>query len=177
METPKTQAPRENPNIINVSNKRNQNFYVFLGKQLLKEHEFIEFQALGNAVSTAVMSAENLVRYVPPRYLTLGRILFAPQIHASLTYLFMFIETTTLSSKRLEPRPSPWREPRKRHQANRRRQSSSSSSLSMRTSTKTSKVSRRSRPRTSSRTPDLPRRRKLRPPLPLLRLESLGLLQ
>lgn len=54
--------PRENPNIINVSNKRNQNFYVFLGKQLLKEHDWIEFQALGNAVSTAVMSAENLVR-------------------------------------------------------------------------------------------------------------------
>jgi DNA-binding protein len=45
-----------------VSNKRNQNFYVFLGKQLLKEHDWIEFQALGNAVSTAVMSAENLVR-------------------------------------------------------------------------------------------------------------------
>lgn len=59
-----SKAPRENPNIINVSNKRNQNFYVFLGKQLLKEHDWIEFQALGNAVSTAVMSAENLVRYV-----------------------------------------------------------------------------------------------------------------
>lgn len=61
MEQKPTQ-PRENPNIINVSNKRNQNFYVFLSKQLLKEHEWIEFQALGNAVSTAVMSAENLVR-------------------------------------------------------------------------------------------------------------------
>jgi DNA-binding protein len=61
---PATQQPRENPNIINVSNKRNQNFYVFLGKQLLKEHDWIEFQALGNAVSTAVMSAENLVRLV-----------------------------------------------------------------------------------------------------------------
>jgi DNA-binding protein len=58
-----TKQPRENPNIINVSGKRNQNFYVFLGKQLLKEHDWIEFQALGNAVSTAVMSAENLVRY------------------------------------------------------------------------------------------------------------------
>ena len=32
-----SKAPRENPNIINVSNKRNQNFYVFLGKQLLKQ--------------------------------------------------------------------------------------------------------------------------------------------
>lgn len=58
----RTTQPRENPNIINVSNKRNQNFYVFLGKQLLKEHAWIEFHALGNAVSTAVMTAENLVR-------------------------------------------------------------------------------------------------------------------
>ena len=58
------QTPRENPHIINVSNKRNQNFYVFLGKQLLKEHAKIEFHALGNAVSIAVTSAENLVRYV-----------------------------------------------------------------------------------------------------------------
>jgi hypothetical protein len=33
-----------------------------MGKQLLKEHGEIEFQALGNAVSIAVMSAENLVR-------------------------------------------------------------------------------------------------------------------
>jgi len=53
---------RENPEIINVSNKRNSSFYVFLGKQLLKEHKEIEFQALGNAVSIAVMSAANLVR-------------------------------------------------------------------------------------------------------------------
>jgi DNA-binding protein len=64
--TPQVREPtaqvRENPHIINVSNKRNQNFYVFLGKQLLKEHGKIEFHALGNAVSIAVTSAENLVR-------------------------------------------------------------------------------------------------------------------
>ena len=69
METtdPKTSNPREprareNPNQINVSTKRNSNFYVFLGKQILKDHSTIEFHALGNAVSASVMAAENLVR-------------------------------------------------------------------------------------------------------------------
>ena len=55
--------PRENENQINVSTKRNSNFYVFLGKQILKDHETIELHALGNAVSASVMAAENLVRY------------------------------------------------------------------------------------------------------------------
>ena len=49
-------------NQINVSNKKNANFYVFLGKKYLEEHEVIEFHALGNAVSTSVIAAENLVR-------------------------------------------------------------------------------------------------------------------
>ncbi len=48
------QKPRENPNIINVSNKRGFKFYIDLGKNLLNEHDWIEFQALGNAISTAV---------------------------------------------------------------------------------------------------------------------------
>ncbi len=57
------QQPREPSNIINVSNKRNSKFYVYLGKQILNENfDTIEFHALGNAVSTAVMAAENLVR-------------------------------------------------------------------------------------------------------------------
>ena len=63
---PDKQAPikqRESaPNVISVSNKRNSKFYVYLGKQLLKEHETIQLEALGNAVSTSVQSAENLVR-------------------------------------------------------------------------------------------------------------------
>lgn len=50
------------PNIISVSNKRNSKFYVYLGKQILKEHETIELHALGNAVSMAVIAAENLTR-------------------------------------------------------------------------------------------------------------------
>ena len=52
-------------NLINVSNKRNAKFYVYLGKQILKEHNTIELHALGNAVSTSVQAAENLVRYQP----------------------------------------------------------------------------------------------------------------
>jgi len=51
-----------NSNQINVSNKKNSNFYVFLGKKYLEEHDTIELHALGNAVSTAVIAAENLVR-------------------------------------------------------------------------------------------------------------------
>jgi len=52
-----------NPNQINVSNKKNANFYVFLGKKLLQENDTIELHALGNAISTSVIAAENLVRY------------------------------------------------------------------------------------------------------------------
>ena len=54
--------PTNPPNLINVSTKKNTNFYVFLGKKLLEEHETIELNALGNAVSVSVIAAENLVR-------------------------------------------------------------------------------------------------------------------
>ena len=47
---------------INVSSSRYANFYVFLGKMRLKDSEKIELHALGNAVATSVMAAENLVR-------------------------------------------------------------------------------------------------------------------
>jgi DNA-binding protein len=49
-------------NEINVSTNRVANFYVFLSKMRLKESETVELHALGNAVATAVMAAENLVR-------------------------------------------------------------------------------------------------------------------
>ena len=49
-------------NLINVSNKKKANFFVFLGKKILQEHSSIEMHALGNAVSTCVIAAENLVR-------------------------------------------------------------------------------------------------------------------
>ncbi len=51
-----------NSNQINVSTKKNANLYVFLGKKYFERHEFIELHALGNAVSTSVIAAENLVR-------------------------------------------------------------------------------------------------------------------
>ena len=53
---------KANPNQINVSTKKNPNFYVFLGKKYLEEHETVEMHALGNAVSISVIAAENLVR-------------------------------------------------------------------------------------------------------------------
>ena len=58
----KTPNGPENSNHINVSVKKNPNFFVFLGKKYLELHETIELQALGNAVSTSVIAAENLVR-------------------------------------------------------------------------------------------------------------------
>merc|ERR1711939_1256927 len=57
-----TSTGPENSNQINVSVKKNPNFYVFLGKKYLETHETIELHALGNAVSTSVIAAENLVR-------------------------------------------------------------------------------------------------------------------
>ena len=55
-------ADQKSNNVINVSVKNNPNFYVFLGKKYFETHETIELQALGNAVSTSVIAAENLVR-------------------------------------------------------------------------------------------------------------------
>ena len=55
-------AVQVNSNQINVSTKKNPNFYVFLGKKYLEENETVELHALGNAVSISVIAAENLVR-------------------------------------------------------------------------------------------------------------------
>ncbi|TNV75197.1 hypothetical protein FGO68_gene1500 [Halteria grandinella] len=49
-------------NQINVSTKKNSNFYVFLGKKYLEENDTVELHALGNAVSISVIAAEKLVR-------------------------------------------------------------------------------------------------------------------
>ena len=49
-------------NMINVSTKKNPNFYVLQGKKFLEVHEIIEFHALGNAISLSTIAAENLVR-------------------------------------------------------------------------------------------------------------------
>merc|ERR1711935_133519 len=61
----------ENSNTINVSLKKNPNFYVFLGKRYLEIHESVEMHALGNAITTSCVAAENLVRN---QYATFKRI-------------------------------------------------------------------------------------------------------
>ena len=61
MESKGTETASES-NIINVSTKKNPNFYVFLVKKYLETHPEIELRALGNAVSTSVVASENIVR-------------------------------------------------------------------------------------------------------------------
>jgi len=47
---------------VHVSSKRNSNFFVFLGKKALESNQTIELHALGNAIQTSVVTAQNLVR-------------------------------------------------------------------------------------------------------------------
>ena len=49
-------------NEINVSNRKNQSFYVFLGKKIFEKHDTVVMNALGNATTIAVICAESLVR-------------------------------------------------------------------------------------------------------------------
>jgi len=49
-------------NQINVSNRKNQAFYVYLCKKTLEHHEDLVLHALGNATSVSVVAAEKLVR-------------------------------------------------------------------------------------------------------------------
>jgi len=49
-------------NQINVSNRKNQAFYVYLCKKTLEQHEDLVLHALGNATSVSVVAAEKLVR-------------------------------------------------------------------------------------------------------------------
>ena len=49
-------------NQINVSNRKNQSFYVFLCKKTLEQHDTLVLHALGNATSVSVIAAEKLVR-------------------------------------------------------------------------------------------------------------------
>ena len=49
-------------NQINVSNRKNKSFYVFLGKKILEKYDEVILNALGNATTTAVIAAESLVR-------------------------------------------------------------------------------------------------------------------
>ena len=49
-------------NQINVSDRKNKSFYVFLGKKILEKFDDVCLNALGNATTTAVLAAESLVR-------------------------------------------------------------------------------------------------------------------
>ena len=53
---------RIDTNQVNVSNRKNKSFYVFLGKKILEKHDTLVMNALGNATSISVMAADTLVR-------------------------------------------------------------------------------------------------------------------
>ena len=48
-------------NQINVSNRKSQVFYVYLGKMILEKFDTVVFNALGNAQTISVIAAEKLV--------------------------------------------------------------------------------------------------------------------
>ena len=58
-------------NQINVSNRKNQSFYVFISKKTFEQHEELVLHALGNATSTSVITAEKLVRNGYAEYVNL----------------------------------------------------------------------------------------------------------
>ena len=49
-------------NEINVSNRKNSSLYVYVCKRILENHDTVILNALGNATTIAVITAENLVR-------------------------------------------------------------------------------------------------------------------
>ena len=49
-------------NRIQIASSKPANFYVFISKLYMREFETVEIHALGNAISTAVLTCENLVR-------------------------------------------------------------------------------------------------------------------
>ena len=60
--TPVDNELRIDSNQINVSNRKNQSFYVYLCKKTLEKHEDVVLHALGNATTISVIAAEKLVR-------------------------------------------------------------------------------------------------------------------
>lgn len=64
MNTPKGEGQELNieSNQINVSNRKNQSFYVYLAKKTLEQHDNLVLHALGNATTISVIAAENLVK-------------------------------------------------------------------------------------------------------------------
>jgi hypothetical protein len=56
------QHPKQNPEIILISNEFKSNFYINLGRYFLKDFGKIELHAIENNSSIAVICSENLVR-------------------------------------------------------------------------------------------------------------------
>lgn len=50
-------------NVLQISNKREVRFFIFLAKIYLKKYDEIELHALGDAISLSVRVAENLSRF------------------------------------------------------------------------------------------------------------------
>ena len=50
-------------NKLQISNKKDVNFFIFLAKIFLKKYPDIELHALGEAISSSVRVAENLERF------------------------------------------------------------------------------------------------------------------
>ena len=58
-------------NQINVSNRKNSSFYVYLAKKTLEQHNELVLHALGNATTISVIAAENLVKNGYADYISL----------------------------------------------------------------------------------------------------------
>ena len=58
-------------NVLQISNKREVRFFIFLAKIYLKKFDEIELHALGDAISLSVRVAENLSRF---GYVTITKI-------------------------------------------------------------------------------------------------------
>ena len=61
-------------NQINVSNRKNQSFYVYLCKKTLEQYEELVLHALGNATTISVIAAESLVKNGYAEYVKLDTI-------------------------------------------------------------------------------------------------------
>ena len=58
-------------NSVNVSMRKDKSFFIFVGKKILEKHGDLVLNALGNATTTAVITAESLVRNGYAEYVNL----------------------------------------------------------------------------------------------------------
>jgi DNA-binding protein len=66
METAESKPPRERggkgDNLIQVSNKKDIKFFLFIARQILNNHEDLEITAIGESISNAIIVGETLCR-------------------------------------------------------------------------------------------------------------------